>query len=156
MSKTVFMAGIIAASAMALTSAAPAVASGDPAFASATGHKVGICHATGSKTNPYVYIVVDQHAADAHRKHQDGRDIIGVSSADKCKCPQGTHSPVPTPAPTGKGSHDDKGEVKGTSTTPQPAPTTLPDTGASAGLSALLGLPTLALAGRAYLRSRAS
>ncbi len=41
-------------------------------------HKVGICHATGSKTNPYVYIVVDKHAADAHARHHDSRDKIGA------------------------------------------------------------------------------
>jgi outer membrane biosynthesis protein TonB len=50
-------------------------------------------------------------------------------------------SPTPTPTPAGKG------EVKG-------AATELPETGAEAGLSMLVGLPTLGLVGRAYLRSR--
>jgi hypothetical protein len=157
MTKTVLLAGVLTASTLVLANATAVVASGDPAYAAntkTTGHKVGICHATGSKTNPYVYIVVDQHAADAHKKHQDGRDVIGVSSADKC----------PKAAQTSDKKDDKKGEVKGTSTTPTPSaspetgkggPATLPDTGATAGLSALLGLPTLALAGRAYLRSRA-
>jgi hypothetical protein len=51
------------------------------------GHRIGICHATGSATNPYVFIVVDVHAVPAHQQHQQGRDIIGVSSA--AECPRG-------------------------------------------------------------------
>jgi hypothetical protein len=107
-------------------------------------HKVGICHATGSKTNPYVFIVVDKHAAAAHAKHQDGRDVIGVTSADKCPKPAVAAA---TPAPG-------KGVVLGTSTAPaaQPAPTSLPVTGGE--LSALIGAPAMLLAARAYLRSR--
>jgi len=109
-------------------------------------HKIGICHATGSKTNPYVYIVVDKHAADAHAKHQDGRDIIGVSSASACpKTAAVQASPTATPAPG-------KGQVLGSATT-EAAPTTLPQTGAE-GLSTLLGIPALFMTGRAYLRSR--
>jgi hypothetical protein len=115
-------------------------------------HKIGICHATGSKTNPYVYINVDKHAAEAHARHQDGRDIIGVKSAKDCPKPgAATPSPKPSTSPSpstkpGQGS----GQTLGSSTEPQP--TQLPETGA--GLSALVGLPTLTLAGRAYLRSR--
>src|SRR5579875_1285427 len=48
------------------------------------GHRIGICHATGSATNPYVFIVVDVHAVPAHQQHQQGRDVIGVSSAAEC------------------------------------------------------------------------
>ena len=47
-------------------------------------HKIGICHATGSLSNPFVFIMVDEHAVKAHENHQDGRDIIGVDSADDC------------------------------------------------------------------------
>lgn len=43
--------------------------------------KVGICHRTGSTTNPYVYIVVSVNAVNAHRKHGD---IIGVASPNDC------------------------------------------------------------------------
>jgi hypothetical protein len=117
-------------------------------------HKVGICHATGSKTNPYVFITVDEHAVKAHQSHQDGHDIIGAKSAADCPKPP-KQTPAPTPPVQGKG------QVLSTTQTlaPTPAqvvtPTELPKTGAgTAGLSALAGLPTLAVTGRAYLRSR--
>lgn len=38
--------------------------------------KTTICHATGSSTNPYVTITISNNALDAHRRHQDGRDIV--------------------------------------------------------------------------------
>jgi hypothetical protein len=67
------------------------------------------------------------------------------------KTPKSTPTPTPTPTPG-------KGEVLSTSTTApaqlQALPATLPDTGAEGGLSALIGIPAMALAGRAYLRSR--
>jgi hypothetical protein len=115
-------------------------------------HKVGICHATGSKTNPYVYINVDKHAAEAHRKHQDGRDIIGVKSAKACPKPSASPSPSPSATPV-----PGRGSVQGSSTqSPEPQPTTLPTVGGglAAALSAIVGVPAMALAGRAYLRSR--
>jgi hypothetical protein len=41
------------------------------------GNKVTICHATGSKTNPYVRISPNANGVVAgHAAHQDGRDII--------------------------------------------------------------------------------
>jgi hypothetical protein len=41
-------------------------------------HKITICHATGSTTNPFVVITVDLHALNGHAGsgHQNGEDII--------------------------------------------------------------------------------
>lgn len=55
---------------------------------------IGICHATGSLSNPYVHIVVDESAVPAHRRHPG--DIIGVNTPDQC--PQAI-VPMPTPRP---------------------------------------------------------
>jgi hypothetical protein len=145
MRKHLVMTGAVVA--LSLLAASPALATSN---SKNDDHKIGICHATGSKTNPYVYINVDVHAAEAHKRHQDGRDIIGVKSAKDC--PKATVSPKPSASPSpapGKG-----GTVLGSSTEPktEDQPTKLPETGA--GLSALIGLPSLAVAGRAYLRSR--
>jgi hypothetical protein len=51
--------------------------------------KVTICHATGSETNPYVLITVDEHALKAHTSHQDGEDIVNPTGP----CPGAT---IPT------------------------------------------------------------
>lgn len=145
---------VAGASLLALTAATPALASnngvpGNPHTVPAG--KVGICHATGSATNPYVFIIVDEHAVKAHSNHQDHRDIVGVKSADQCPKPHtapgkgGTTTPTPSPTPQ-SGSNP---QVLGSSTQ---SPSTLPDTGA--GLSTLIGLPALAVAGRSYLRAK--
>ncbi|MET3718497.1 MULTISPECIES: hypothetical protein [unclassified Arthrobacter] len=39
-------------------------------------HKITICHATGSESNPYVSVTIDLHALKAHLDHQNGDDII--------------------------------------------------------------------------------
>ncbi len=79
--------------------------------------KVGICHLTGSKTNPYIFITVAQPAVKAHHAHGD---IVDVASAAAC----------PATAPTGgrgkghgngngngngnaRGGGDDQGEQEG-------------------------------------------
>ena len=87
-------------------------------------HKTTICHATGSETNPYVLITVDNHALKAHREHQDGRDIIPAprDASGKPFCP--TAAPPPTTPPP---------------TATPPAPTTAPTTGSSPTVSAPAG-----------------
>ncbi|HEX3081709.1 MAG TPA: hypothetical protein VHQ86_00475 [Candidatus Saccharimonadia bacterium] len=141
--KSLLIAGIAGVAVVGLLVAQPATATSN---SSNTDHKIGICHATGSKTNPYVYIVVDEHAAEAHRNHQDGRDIIGVKSAKDCVKPGMGSSSTPTPKPTPAGS------TLGSSTVA--LPTVLPDTGASTGLGLLIGLPAIGGLAAQYLRSR--
>lgn len=53
---------------------------------------IGVCHATGSPSNPFVHIVVEESAVPAHRSHPG--DIIGVNAPDQC--PQ-VILPTPTP-----------------------------------------------------------
>jgi hypothetical protein len=63
-------AGLTVAS---LSISAPVYANGN----SNAGNKVTICHATGSKTNPYVRISPNANGVVAgHEAHQDQRDII--------------------------------------------------------------------------------
>ncbi|HWP47144.1 MAG TPA: hypothetical protein VNM22_08295 [Candidatus Limnocylindrales bacterium] len=40
-------------------------------ISSPTGHKVTICHRTGSKENPYRRITISSNALDSHRRHGD-------------------------------------------------------------------------------------
>lgn len=70
--------------ALALTRAGRAGAAGDD------DHKTCLCHATGSTSNPYVLICVDDHALAAHEQHQDRRDIIPAPTTKKGKpfCPK--------------------------------------------------------------------
>jgi hypothetical protein len=53
--------------------------------------KETICHATGSVTHPYVQITISENAVEAHRRHQNGQDIIPAPAAG---CPG---EPVPQP-----------------------------------------------------------
>jgi hypothetical protein len=62
---------------------------------------VTICHATGSATNPFVEITIDENGLNGHADHQDGRDI---NPAPAEGCPAGAaHSEqkpgVKTPQP---------------------------------------------------------
>jgi chitinase len=43
---------------------------------------VGVCHATGNASRPFVYIQVPEEALAAHQGHGD---IVGVSSAQSCQ-----------------------------------------------------------------------
>jgi hypothetical protein len=56
--------------------------------------KMTICHATGSATNPYVTITISNNAIPAHRRHQDGRDIIPATGGT---CPGATGQENQTP-----------------------------------------------------------
>ncbi|MDQ3880460.1 MAG: hypothetical protein M3295_05255 [Chloroflexota bacterium] len=55
--------------------------------------KIGICHATGSDTNPYVFVEVSLNAVNSggHGDHEG--DILGVESAENCPGPVVTEPP---------------------------------------------------------------
>jgi hypothetical protein len=67
-----------------------------PASAAPKSGKTTICHATGSATNPYVEITISNDAVAAHKKHQDGQDII---PAPPVGCPGDLVIPPPPPPP---------------------------------------------------------
>src|SRR3954469_7188632 len=62
--------------------------------------KTTICHATGSATNPYVTITISNNALPAHRRHQDGRDIIPAPAEGGCSAT--VTGQVPQPAGGGQ------------------------------------------------------
>jgi LPXTG-motif cell wall-anchored protein len=78
--------------------------------------KVNICHATGSTTNPYVFINVSTNAIKGHSGHSG--DVIGAASAAACP---GTKTPPTEPPVDGpkdpvkppKGDPKDDGDVGG-------------------------------------------
>jgi hypothetical protein len=76
-------------------SAGTAMAGGPSAGTSDT---VTICHATRSLTHPYVTITISKSALDAHKKHQDRRDIIPAPAKG---CPPSPDSPPPVDPYTG-------------------------------------------------------
>lgn len=55
---------------------------------------ITICHRTGSESNPYVTITIDQSGLNGHMHHQG--DIIPAPAGG---CP-GRNQPTPTPTPT--------------------------------------------------------
>ncbi len=66
------------------------------ALAAPSAGSVTICHATRSVTHPYVKITVSKSALDAHKKHQDRRDIIPAPGKG---CPPDLTFPGPDPTP---------------------------------------------------------
>ena len=76
--------------------------------------KIGICHRTGSMTNPYVFINVSTNATKGHGGH-DG-DVIGADSASDCPGITPVDPTDPKDPPTkdkDKDKDKDKGEVGG-------------------------------------------
>ena len=130
-----FRVSILAASTIAISALMVAPAS---ATTSIPAHKVGICHATGSTKNPYVFIVVDEHAVAAHTRHQDGRDKIGVKSL--ADCPKAAVAGTSTSTDQSKGGKG-TGEVLSAATSTPTVPTVLPTVGSP--ISATLGLAAL-------------
>jgi hypothetical protein len=143
-----FRVSILAASTIAISALMVAPAS---ATTSIPAHKVGICHATGSTKNPYVFIVVDEHAVAAHKNHQDGRDKIGVKSL--ADCPKAAVAGASTSSDQTKGTTTvpgkGSGEVLSTSTS---LPTTLPTVGSP--ISVTVGLAAILAAAGAYAARR--
>src|SRR5204862_192778 len=79
--------------------AAPVVAAPAPA------PKVTICHATGSRTHPFVEITISRNGLNGHAGHQDGRDIVpapagGCPTASAVQAAPAAATPAPAaPAP---------------------------------------------------------
>ncbi len=99
------------------------LASGFSVFANGnSNHKVTICHATSSETNPYVRIVVDRHAIKGHF-YENGTPLAGheedILIGYVADCPSPTPSVSPTPSPSAS--------PKSTpSPTPSPSPSPTP------------------------------
>lgn len=70
------LVALIAAGALSTAPVALAGGNHDGNNGGNNGGKVTICHATGSETNPYVEITISVNALAAHRRHQNGEDII--------------------------------------------------------------------------------
>ena len=81
--RSVIVALLTCVGLLALSPAAPAAAS--------AAEKRTICHATGSATNPYVEITINERAVAAHQAHQDGKDLMTVPAGG---CPGTVPPPI--------------------------------------------------------------
>ena len=82
--------------------------------------KIGICHATGSATNPYVFVWANINSVTHLHGHEGhAGDIIGVNSQADCPTPPTPVPPTPVP-PT---------PVPPTPVPPTPVPTDRPVNG---------------------------
>jgi hypothetical protein len=90
--------------------------------------KIGVCHATSSKTNPFVYIWVSINSiinGKGHNKDHHTHDIYPVKSKEECiKAAVSTPSPVPTASPKASSAP---------SSTPKPSSTPEPKKGDTLG-----------------------
>ena len=103
--------------------------------------KIGLCHATGSASNPFVYIEISANAANYGGHGDHARDILGVDSIEDC--PPGTAEPprVSEP-PIGSNPPGRGGELPGRST-PR---SFIPNTAADSGTGTPGAVATLAMA----------
>ncbi len=99
------------------------------AFAFAVGNataadKVGICHATGSESNPYVFIVIAEQAAEAAHIDRDTGNLHGdqLGNVDFYAESEAECNTTPTPAPSSSPTLTPTPTVAPTAT-PTPTPT---------------------------------
>jgi hypothetical protein len=114
------MLGLILTASVALFNPSPSASAED---------RVTICHRTGSETNPYVVITIDERALPAHLEHGDIYPVPpGGCPTSTASTPTGTPTEPPTYTPTGTSTSTPTNTPTDTPTqtptnTPQPTPT---------------------------------